>query len=760
MPRWNNSNNNWSNRYSTNSWDNQNHHYYQQNQRENRVDIEIYRTGRLTPSLFHTCVQTATGPKPGYQDLTLGNLIYEFEEETLDELYYNRGYAGNLLQKMLEEIADALKIDIGVFIGHIQVCTDFLDSVTPHLGSITKPTFFLLIGCVGKEYAKTYNEKEEWKKSPVVVMAFEDLVHIWNYEIYACKDSHVAIQNMACNYDKVEDDYKELVNYIHPGASTIDDVDVQLLSTHLPNKLVKCCHAKIDRFQSIFLKKLRERHCVKFPKDKVQAKMAALLNEDGSINKEILVDINTYVFRYEDGEPCNQGCHIPNPYDHQEPIAQSFDAASELYTLYEKFNVYTKTYGPKDMIDEMILKQLKSIPENKKKVFQINGEHGTILNMCAWYGHIKSLEYMLNLKMDLPFHVEDENGNTFLESIVLYGFASEEDCYKIIYKMLQKEPTFFDNDAPERFGVLFRAVENGFYSIIQLLAEKTTIDFSKCFYPQRENINLLFAASRYLCWTSENAYKIVKLLLVKGVDPNHTKEDGNDALEFYLQFYPPTILRKLLKDLCYYGYSRTHTLNKIIEYFSSLSSKPVEELRYKQNLIEEIENAEKLIKNQELDKNLLPLYEDYIETIQLFLYNPKYAINQFIESLEICKAIIAKGGMKNTRLAANKSRTLKTIKNNVNRNTRKVSAPEKVMNTFKNIDIFLRRNDVRFVIPNKEKKVYRDKALGVLKNENTNSIERLETMEGIYKELMEDFSKRPKPASAQGGRRTRKLSKV
>ena len=115
MPRLNFNNwNSYSNRYSTSTYNNEREFfntYHLQHQSPYQVEIDVYLTGRQN-SLLESCMQLSQGPQDGYRELLLGNLIYDFEEEGLDELKYYSKDPSNLLRATLQAIADDSRIPL------------------------------------------------------------------------------------------------------------------------------------------------------------------------------------------------------------------------------------------------------------------------------------------------------------------------------------------------------------------------------------------------------------------------------------------------------------------------------------------------------------------------------------------------------------------------------------------------------------------------------------------------------------------------
>ena len=757
MPWNNNWNNNTSSEWLYNHNNNQSEYNPpQQNEPGKHVHIQVNTTPYIRPNLIEGCIQ---GEKDQF---TLGNLIFDFEEDELTELKteleYMRfqGHAVNRLYAMLKEIADELGVHLKLFIGHIEVCEqDYLQPIENTLDTIDEPTIIILVACLGSTLAKQANEKEVWRQSNAVVMAFEDLVHIYMDEIYACKLSHVSLPNMSCTYDDRDKDYNQLVeDFGSPGATELNDYNVSQAKYDQSNPLVDCCRAKLDRFRSIFLENFRKRQCVKFTKEKILEKMRKFMKGDGSFDRDILENPASYTFSSTDGISCADpegSCKIINPYKHAENVARNFNQKSILFTLFQKFKDVAYAQKPGAEKDKETLTMLQSLKQTEMGIFKYADGDGTLLHVLSMGGCVESLLYILKRKITLPLDSLNESNNSFIEELMSSEFVKEEGCLRVLIKLLELEPEFFTDQSPDRIGVLFNAVARQFLSIVQYLSEHTTLDFSKSIYPDFNNYNLINISYQYIPWTTEQSYKLVKLLLVKGVEPNHIADNNSDIFSDYFGKQPPIVKEKILKELCYYGYSNKYSVDNGIQFFSGLLQKPLSEIRYKEELRKEINDFEEK-HPEETDEAYLKSFQEYVDARELTLENFKPVVQNAIRLLEECKTIINRGGKKEAQLAVNKVRTLKQTKQNVQNTTRRLLAPDKITTAYQNVNTYIKSVGAKF--SKNEKKTYRNRGISVLQNKNTNALERLQTLENLLKEIMEESGKRTK-----GGRRTRKLRK-
>jgi hypothetical protein len=757
-PRYNSYNSNWNrnyNDYLANQLEKHNNVPNDPNARY--VSIHVSLNPQLTPNFIEECIQ-------GNSDkFTLSHLIFDFEEQELldlkremDYMNYHSNYThAPPLYTMLKEIANELHVHIKLFVGHIESCEDdFLLPITARLDTIQEPTIIVIIACLGAQLARETNENEVWKTSQAVVMGFEDLVHIYNSEIYSCKLSHSSLPNMTCAYDSVEEDYKELVKiYGDRNAKSLNDYNVSQARHNDTNNLVQCCKAKLDRFRNTFLENFRKRKCVKHTKAKLLEKMRAILKADGTFDREKLIDPSFYTFRSADGVSCDtpsEDCEIAHPYGPSVNVAKRYNEMSSLLKLFDQFKNIAYAEKDTEEKDKETLKMLQGLKQTEMGILKYKDEDGTLLHVLARGGCATSILYLLKRKTDFDLFALNEEGDAFIEELSKSKFTAEEGLLRVLIKVLELEPDYFVGQSPERYDVLYHAVQKQMVSVVQYLAQYTTIDFAAKIFPDFYNYNLLFVSYRNLPWTTEKAYKLVKLLLAKGANPNHIADDDYDLLKDYFKIHPPLVREKILKELCYYGYSNVESIDDGISLFSKILNSPSEQIRYKQEILEEIKEWEENEHNQLKIQH--QMFEEYNEVREVFLANFTQSMKTTIKSLEECKKIIERGGKKNSYRVHNKAKTLKTTKQNINNITRRLVAPDKIPIAYQNVNEYIKKVGAKFT--KDEKKAYRNRGISVLQNKNTNVLERLQTLEDLLKEIMEESGKR-----GTGGRRTRKLRK-
>lgn len=753
--------------------------------------IDVYKTPGIIDrkNYEQLCIRSVKEPELRAQ-FSLGYLVAMFEEETLEQLQantdrynesnqhneynnnsrsynsynsYNRRWGGaneTHLQDKLDALATRLNVNIRVFIGHIDICTNFLEVIGREF-PIEEPTLILLIGCLGTQYAEEANQNELWKGEPCAVMAFNDLIHIYDSKIYGCEVSHKSVPNMMCDYDGSEKDYEKLAKeFSRNNTGILNEYEAQQALNQHDNELVKCCKTKLNRFSSVFLKNLRKRNCVEFTMEHLESKMRNLLKEDGSIDHEKLETRENYIFNLKDGISCREdgGCDISNPYEVSVKNAEAYNQRSSILNLYQTFIKFIEDKKDDADKEDVLLKQLQQLrPEEKPVVnYQQNGR--TLLHMFAHYGYPRCLEYLIKKIDTLPLQVIDEDtGNIFLEELMLNGYNSEEEKLGVIIKVHEKYPELLDTDIPGRIDVTFIASSLHYVSILTFMIEKAkqilstkkyTIGYNTSAY---NNANLLFVACDNNFLVNKASYDIIKLLLGNGVDPNEgaidTKGRNVDILDFYFEKNIAIISPKVIKEFCNYGYNHVFSIDSLVEDFNLLLKGGQKLIDYKQYWIQyykkfESNSIDKPRETERLDSEILDL-------VDAVLLNLPAILRRNINTLEEAKKIISSKGKKtNKQIAANVARTHKRLRNNLNRVTRKISAPEKIPIKYEDIDKYIKSVGTKFT--KEEKKAYREEGISVIQNKNTNALERLQKLENLLTTIQEEAAKR-----SAGGKRNR-----
>lgn len=722
-----------------------------------RVNIYVETAGTHWTGVKE-CIQAVKHPETYATHFDLGMLIGMFEEEALvqlDQELQERHYNGYLsdFEEMFRDIADEIRANIKVYVGHIDICTDYLSRIEaelPSYNSYPNPTIVLLVGCLGTSFAQEANEKEVFQNSKCVVMGFEDLVHIYDNTIYACKLRHVSLPDMRCAYDGAEEDYKKLL-----GDSS-NDYDLEMATYQSLNPLVQCCESKLNRFRSRFLENLRRRDCVHYTRENLIQKMRALLNEDGSINRDMLFSPEGYIFSSGDGTPCTtpENCVIRDPYESSIKKAEEFNQRSTIFNLFETFKRFAEEKQFDKDKDDFLLKQLQNLRPEEKSVVKYDQNGLTLLHIFAFYGYTKCLDYLLKKFDDLPIeYIDDETGNYFFEDLISNEHNSEEEKLYFIIKLNEKYPDLFVNTStPTRKDVLYLSVVFQYTSIVRYLGDQTNFDFmnKKGGLEKGDMGNLLFVAGKVYPLTGDHNYKLIKILFAKGLDPNELTEKRYDFLEYYFNTNLPIINPKILREFCNYRYDNIKSVDRWIEKWNSMLKNPVDQIKFKDEILKYYESLTiDRIKGQEISR----VHDELSDTVDSVVANLGVVLKNTIKLLEECKKIILKGGKTNKQLNVNHNKTVKQIQNNLQRVTRKVLAPEKIPGKYKEIDEYIKKVGAKFT--KEEKRVYREKGVALLQNKNTNALERLQKLENLLTEIEEEAKKR-----TSGGKRfnrTRKL---
>jgi hypothetical protein len=588
----------------------------------------------------------------------------------------------------------------------------------------------------------------------MVALGFDNFVHFYNNEIYACKLTHWSLPNMKCNYKGAIQEADALIEQY--GDEDGLRYAIKYNDDFPESQLVKCFESKLGRFRSEFLKKLRKRDCVKFTEDIIKTKIQSLKNPNGTFKLEPYrgYQWNTeYLFMYEDGMPCDdksEECKIENPYENSEKDANAFNRRTHEVELFYQITEYAEHFASTEEKDKTLLEHLKQLPAEDKFIFTFKHEDTTIGHVIAKKGLLKCTEYILKKAEPSIFGTVDKEGNTILLSFIRSTFARENEKLKLLILVNETESKSIYIKNSSGYDILYIAVMLHYVSILEYLVEYARFDFENSMYEieNSKDATLLFVSCSILPWVTDDAFKIVKILLAQNVNPNYFDSNTADIFEYYFTVNPPLLKYKILKELCFYRYINKWGIDNLIEDFTDILKYPIKQLEYTRKLLSWHE--------AEIPENTNLRYEkEYEEKTNIFFRTLEYSQQEFktvvtelIKVLKECKLIIERGGKKNSQLNMNVKKTKKLIKNNVKEIVLRATAAERVPEKYKEIDSFIKSVGARFTAD--EKKGYREKGITVLRNTNRNAVERYRELEALYNEIEEEAAKRMK-----GGRRKR-----
>jgi hypothetical protein len=719
---------------------------------EKKASIYVYRTPYIVDNLMERCIED------NVQDLNVQMLVAWFEEEmikNLDESLSSQNFSNmtNNLQAMLSEIARELNVNIKVFVGHIEICTDFLQDIQDDFDlqdvSVRGPQLILLIGCHGADYAVEANHESIYEENQTIILGFDDLIHLYDGDIIGCKLPHLTFPNIRCEYDTVKKDYADLVEKYKKNGS-FNQNNLHTATFNVENPLVNCCRSKLTRFKSVFLNSLRKRQCVKFTKESLLTKMKNLVNSDGTLNFTKLGKPSNYIYYYEDGVPCENPltCTIKNPYSFAEKNAQVFNERGLLYKLFIQIWEQLSSSAEKTKLDENMLKFLERLREEEKKIYDYSLDGYTVLSILAENKALKCVDYILKKKLSKSLTVQAvDTGNTFLHFIMEDDLLDEDTKLKFVIRAVEINPEIAEIKNKKGLDILFYTVQRHYISILQYLSEHTGLLFSEHTYTYDpfENANLLFVSCAFKSWNTEVSYQLVKLLLIRGVDPNQLIYGNKDIFSYYFEYQPPIVFPKVLKELCLYGFENKNSVKHLISSFKDVLTNPQEEIHYKKMLFSWVSNTNNFNEKNERERTL----NNFKDLVELYMYKFKPITLQIIKILQECLAIIEKGGKPLKARIMNINRTMKRTRENIEIKKRSVFAKNLIPLTYQEIDAYIKSVGAKFTKAEKQK--FREEGLALLQNTNGNALTRLEKLEDLRRRIEEEATK-----ESRGGSYTRK----
>ena len=147
-----------------------------------------------------------------FRDQIAAYMVGMFENQSLSEMQNKKNPGFLKLQSDLQWVANEIKCNIFVFLGHIEQCSDYILQSKQKMFKYLEdhPTYqntiFLIIGCFGGVNAHTYNTNVQFKDfhdRKIAFFGFKDLMHFHAGEIYSCKEFSHMIQRLFCNYEGI-----------------------------------------------------------------------------------------------------------------------------------------------------------------------------------------------------------------------------------------------------------------------------------------------------------------------------------------------------------------------------------------------------------------------------------------------------------------------------------------------------------------------------------------------------------------------------
>jgi hypothetical protein len=593
-----------------------------------KVTIEIAHKDQYKDSFFERCVGQAVRDQrlvdqlPEWLPYHLDSesnpasfMVWYYEDKTLKEMRAKSGAAYERLYQDIQWIATTLNCNIVVYLGHKEICENFVEkSYKPSLvdadpSNFQLPTVFLIIACYTEKMADTFNTDPFFVEKNIAFFGFQDFMHIHEGEIYGCKEVHKAPPSLTCTYDTVGKNVVSLLEIDKSGAKkTITNVKDKKVDQE--NPLVKCCEAKEAAMYDLFIKYLDQRKCVKFPKEALAAKFRLFVTNP---QKRYLLESHNTTFKAEDGIACKDGsCMIPNPYVEAAKKSKVFNDMSTKPKLYkeilgawkeglDEFTAKLKTIKDKDggiltYKFEDKLPILAILLENKRnynltKIYElflsILKTYGKYLNLDVSYGELSETVLHSIRKSKLPegkqyflfkkiyelvrptereelFFMKDGYNQTPLEADIHQG-------KKLPLLILLFYIQFFGpklKHMKSYIAVGFRG--NLLHSLLMYPIESYTEEFD-----YKINTNNTTNRNIHLNFSQNVIYNCIKGLLDIGVDPNATLQkilsnnhlpiskeeililESLKPLQLYMFLYKPPYEKELINLFLSYGMTNT-----------------------------------------------------------------------------------------------------------------------------------------------------------------------------------------------------------
>lgn len=539
---------------------------------------------------------------------SLGTFVYE--DMTLREMSSPENPSYKKLEENLKWIANTLQCHISVFVGHVDTCQNYIDTIYKQTVEQLKffsslPTIFLIIACRGDEIAFQLNTESKYsifRQHRIAFFGFQDLLHIHEGEIYSTKLPDTARSKAICDSQEIKGLFERLsadFNAAGIEPSLGENVEPQVILDiyrKFPNlEIFKCCRTKLGRLYSDFVKGLGRRHTTKYPKEKLAAKFKQYTQ---SRRSDILQRDYTTITT-SDGINCEtEPCEIPNLYEADELLAQSYNKKGEFHALFRELKSYilpSYTYTHKNFTSsndyhnsvESFFRRIQDLKDDERSVFTYTPNPETIspiifdiLNYkfaSPTHSTFKLIRFILQKYGSfLDFTKKTpEMKRSFLHFILEnahFTLKEEYFLFKLIYDSIptqeEREKVFFledvNNNIAIAFGHEFRHLLFLFY-IEKFGPKLKDVSYTR----NRREGNLLHAVCvNYISQrnTEEDIMllQIIQGLLNAGVNPNETitideytpsarLRNKYKPLELYTDLFLPPYPPSLISMFARYG---------------------------------------------------------------------------------------------------------------------------------------------------------------------------------------------------------------
>ncbi len=571
--------------------------------------IDIYIDKYEIPfekSFLAECVTSVDRNNPKELSRAAIKYVVELEEIFQNALRDENHPSRKRLESDLQWLSESLGKNLILFVGHTETCKNYIrDFLFDDVITNDLETVFIIIGCIGDKIAHEHNMDPKYRRKKIVFFGFHELVHVYNGEIFACKEPHNKMPVMKCDYPTKFENKDKLLN--KNGKLNLES----LKAPDLNNELVNCCKAKFQRFSSIFVEYLNKRGCSKFTKE-------VLLRKISSLTDPKKMDETT--FTNADGIACKEdkNCEIANPFKAFEEIAARYDNIFE--PIFQEFNkmLLDLRKNPSDVgIHRAFFERLASLKEEEKGVLNYFSDEQDYNNLgqklvysmeynnitfdtcmiAVIYKQYDFLLYFLQTYKDaIDFNVIYKDKQDNLLSILLSNLQDYDDelsLYKPIKILIKKDPSLILLPDRRRHFPVFYTFTYQYKRLSILMLEtlrKEVKKNPKAFKGLNEE-DIKKLQTKPLLWMEEKNKADKSFLVLAegkttdisfwkiaaryGADPDMSGRtiigDYKDPMEILLdesKYKYPRINEDVVKLLCYYGNVRFDISEKL-EYYSS-----------------------------------------------------------------------------------------------------------------------------------------------------------------------------------------------
>ena len=518
----------------------------------------------------------------------LGTFVYE--DHTLREMASPESPAYKKLEDNLKWIASELQCHVTVFVGHVETCKNYIETIYKKTIEDLKfysslPTIFLIIACHGDKIAFQLNSESKYsvfRKHKIAFFGFKDLLHIHEGDMYSTKLFDVAHSKAICDSEEMVSLLSSLnVAYeaagIEPTSPFYPEVLLDVYRKYPDLEVFKCCKAKLGRLYSDFVKGLERRKTTRYTKEILKTKFEPFVKESKKLTEEYTT-ITSKIGIDCDENPCN----IPNLYEAQELEAQEYNKKGSFHTLFRELkSLIRPNYIYENSSYTSQADFHKSVEQFYRKIQDLKGKEMSVFTYTPNFDSISPILFdllFINHSFEAPEYPlfktfrfilqkygsaldftlrTPQNGTSILHEILRSTAFTEKEEYilfKTIYDLVsdetEREALFFSKEKfgniPFTYPPMFRPL------ICMLYIEKfgTKLKSVRKIHNDKGGNLLHFLCIRYIPHEDSEYTSLLldcaKGLLTIGIDPN---EKLIETIRVYTNFIGQEKIVPTLKPL-------------------------------------------------------------------------------------------------------------------------------------------------------------------------------------------------------------------